>query len=181
MDFYKEKFTKVEREILRFLFVNAGRNYNQREIAIALKVSPTAVANSVKKLEKAGLLEVTERKETKPFAIGLNFNNKKVFFAKRVENLRMIYESGLVEYLGDKFPQATIILFGSYSSGEDVYSSDIDIAVIGVFEKDIDLNVYEKIFMKKIAIQFYSTFGGIHKNLKESILNGILIKGSVWL
>src|SRR3989344_7330702 len=137
MDLYKEKFTKVEREIIRFLSIHAGNSYNQREIALALKVSPTAVAKSLKSLEKERIIILKRDKNTKPQEISLNFQNNKVFFIKRVENLRTIYESGLAEFLFENLPGATIILFGSYSSGEDRFNSDIDIAVIGDTPKKI--------------------------------------------
>ncbi len=178
---YKEQFTKLEREILKFLFINAGESYNQRGIALALKVSPTAVANSIKNLDKSGLLELDRGKNTKPTIVELNIKNDRVFFLKRVENLRMIYESGLRDYLSDKLPETTIILFGSYSFGEDVQSSDIDIAVIGGLKKEIDFSAYEKNFHKKIVVQFYDSLEGIHRNLRESILNGIILKGSIKL
>lgn len=181
MDTYKERFTKLEREILRFLFLNAGKSYNQREIALSLKVSPTAIANSVKLLKKEGLIEAINNKNTKPSAISLNLQNNKVIFAKRVENLRMIYESGLAELLFDKFPEATIVLFGSFSFGEDLHSSDIDIAIVGAAKSETGISKFEKILNKKIIIQFYTSFESIHKNLKESILNGIVLKGSVRL
>ena len=181
MDIYKEKFTRLEREILRFIFMNTGKKLNQRAISTALKVSPTAVANSIKNLEKTSLLDIRKDKISQTFEISLNLENNKVFFMKRVENLRMIYDSGLAELLFDEFPGATIILFGSYSFGEDTYNSDIDIAIIGAKEKEIKPNQFEKVFDKKIILQFYDSFEKIHKNLKESILNGIILKGSVKL
>ena len=181
MDLYKEKFTKVEREIIRFLSIHAGNSYNQREIALALKVSPTAVAKSLKSLEKERIIILKRDKNTKPQEISLNFQNNKVFFIKRVENLRTIYESGLAEFLFENLPGATIILFGSYSSGEDRFNSDIDIAVIGDTPKKINLSTCESKLNKKIMIQFFENFDKINKNLKESILNGIILKGSVKL
>lgn len=181
MDIYKEKFTKLEREIIRFLCINAGNNYNQREIALALKVSPTAVAKSLKSLGKEGIIELKKSKNTKPLEISLNFQNNRVFFIKRVENLRAVYESGLAEFLFDKLPGTTIILFGSYSMGEDNFNSDIDIAIVGNAPKKIDLSTYESKLGKKIVIQFFASFDKINKNLKESILNGIILKGSVRL
>ena len=65
--------------------------------------------------------------------------------------------------------------------GEDLSNSDIDIAVIGRKEKEINLNHYEKELERKIHINFYNSFKHIHKNLKENICNGILIAGSVEL
>ncbi len=182
MDIYKEKFTKLEREIIRFLSINSGNNYNQREIALALKVSPTAVAKSLKLLEKEEIIELKKGKNTKPQVISLNFQNNKVFFIKRVENLKAIYDSGLAEFLFDNLPGATVILFGSYSWGEDSFGSDIDIAVVGnMTKKKIDLSVYETKLNKKIVIQFFDSFDKINKNLKENILNGIILKGGVRL
>ena len=180
MDIYKEKFTKVEREIIKFFCVNAGNSFNQREIALALKVSPTAVAKSLKHLEKEKIIEIKKSNSTKSQEININFNNNAVFFMKRVENLRAIYESGLAEYLFDNLPGTTIILFGSYSLGEDNYNSDIDIAIVGT-NKRIDLSIYQTKLGKKIIMQFFESFDKINKNLKESILNGIILKGSVRL
>lgn len=181
MDIYKEKFTNTEREILRYLFKNMGIKSNQRAISLQLKVSPTSIANSIKSLEKTDLLEVKKDKASQTFEIGLNLQNPKVFFKKRIENLNSLYESGLVELLSEKFPGTTIILFGSYSFGEDTLNSDIDIAIIDAEEKKIELSKFEKELNRKITLQFYKDFSQIHKNLKESILNGIVLKGSVKL
>ncbi len=181
MDIYKEKFTRLEREILKYLFMNSGKKSNQRAIAIALKVSPTAIAKSIKNLDKTNLLEINKDKNSQTFEIGLNFKNEKVFFMKRVGNLDITYDSGLAEFLFDELPGATIILFGSYSFGEDTYNSDIDFAIIGAKEKKINLAPFEKILNKKIIVQFYDGFEKIHKNLRENILNGIVLKGGIRL
>ena len=70
-------------------------------------------------------------------------------------------------------------MFGSYSRGEDTITSDIDLAVIGRKEKSTRIEEYEKILKRKIIINFYPSFKNIHKHLKESILNGIILSGSV--
>ena len=98
----------------------------------------------------------------------------------------MIYESKLVKFLEDSFPGTTIILFGSYSRGDDVWTgeseghtSDIDIAIIGTKGKEIDLAKFDKLMERIIVINFYPSFKQIHKHLKDNILNGILLSGSV--
>ena len=181
MDIYKEKFTSLEREILRFLFINTGKNFNQRLIANSINVSPTAVSNSIKRLVKKDLIKVKKDKISKTLEIDLNLDNSKAYYLKRVENLKMIYDSGLVDFLIEKNPGTTIILFGSFSRGEDIFSSDIDIAIIGSDRKNISLEKYEKILFKKISLQYYNSFNEIHKNIKEGLLNGILLKGGVQL
>ena len=100
---------------------------------------------------------------------------------KRAENLKMIYESGLADFLEKELPGSTIILFGSYSRGEDTIRSDIDIAVIGRKEKHINLDDFEKKLERNISINFYASFKEIHKNLKENLFNGIVLFGGVEL
>ena len=56
---------------------------------------------------------------------------------------------------------------------------DIDISVIGTKGKETDLIEFEKLLERKIIINFYMSFKNIHKNLRNSILNGILLEGRV--
>src|SRR3989344_2900801 len=126
MDIYKLKWTKLQAEIFSLLCLRAGEKLSQREIAKILKVSPTAVANSIKELKESQLIQVEKTKT-------INF----VSF-KRAENLKNVYISGLFNFIEKEFAGATIILFGSYSRGEDTNTSDIDIAVIGRKDKIIE-------------------------------------------
>ena len=147
MNTYKFKWTRLQTEIFRFLAVSAGKRFNLRGIARALKVSPTAVSNSLSELEKDELIKVEKSKTMNLFLIEFNRDSQRAISLKRVENLRTIYESGLSDFLEDGLPGTTIILFGSYSRGDDIFSSDVDIAVIGAKEKELDL---EKKFNKVI-------------------------------
>ncbi len=173
---YKLKLTVLQQEILRYLFIKAGNSFNARGLALALEVSPPAISKALPLLEKEGYLKVEKDKESKRLSITLNRDNPLVTGLKRAENLRMIYESGLIDYLEEKFPGTTIILFGSYSRGEDTEKSDIDIAVIGK-EKRTDLEVYEKLLEKTIFLHFYDSLNKIDKNLRSNILSGITLIG----
>ena len=179
MDIYKLRSTILQQEILRFLFVRSGANFTERALAKQLAVSPTAVSNSLPQLKKEGLINVT--KESGRLSIGLNKENPRVFFLKRVENLRAIYESGFSEYLSEKFSGSVIILFGSYSFGEDTADSDIDIAVIGVKRKDVDAEKFERFLERRVSLNFYNNLHGINKSLRENILNGIVLSGGIRL
>ncbi|MCX6795914.1 MAG: GntR family transcriptional regulator [Candidatus Falkowbacteria bacterium] len=186
MDIYKVKWTRLQIEIFRFLCIKAGQRLNLRAIARALKVSPTAVSNSLGLLKKEGLVKIKKSHPYNLFSIEFNRDSSKAIELKRVENLRLIYESGLFEVLFNAFPGCTITLFGSYSKGEDVWitennQSDIDIAVIGSKSKDVDLSRFEKFLERKININYYDSWQAIHKHLKNNILNGILLNGSVEL
>ncbi|HLD55363.1 MAG TPA: nucleotidyltransferase domain-containing protein [Candidatus Nanoarchaeia archaeon] len=178
MDIYKQKFTKLQYEIIRFLFANVGEKFNQREIALKINASPTAISNSIKFLKQEGFVFAELDKSSKTFEISLNINNEDVFYMKRVENLREIYLSGLKDFLEEKFPGKVIVLFGSFSRGEDAFNSDIDIAILEEKEKEVDIKKFEIFLNKKINLQFYGPLNSIHKNLRENILNGIVISGS---
>ena len=181
VDIYKLKFTVLQCEILRLLFIKAGSSFNARGLAKNLGVSQTAVAKALPLLSQKGFVSVQKDKESGRFSIELNRDNPRVIGFKRAENLRIIYESGLVEFLTERFPGSLIVLFGSFSFGEDTVNSDIDIAVVGVKEKKTDLSGFVKKLQKPIILHFYQSLKGINKNLKENILNGIILKGGVEL
>jgi len=179
MDIYKLKWTKLQAEIFSLLCLRAGEKLSQREIAKILKVSPTAVANSIKKLKDSSIIKI-EKTKTINF-ISFNRDEPKAIGLKRVENLKNIYLSGLSDYLEKELAGSTVILFGSYSRGEDTHTSDIDIAVIERKDKMLYLNGYEKALNRKINLNFYNSWKDIHKYLKNNILNGILLHGSIEL
>lgn len=177
MDTYKLKWTQLEQEIFSLLCTRAGEKLSQRDIAKALHVSPTAIANSLKKLKKNNLVKV-EKTKTINF-ISLNREEQWVMQLKRAENLKNIYLSGVLLHLEEQLPGGTIILFGSYSRGDDTNTSDLDLAVIGRKDKLLHLESYEKKLGRKINIDFYDSWKDIHLHLKNNILNGIVLVGSV--
>lgn len=181
MDIYKLKFTVLQQEILRFLFVRAGRTFTARALAKHLAVSPTAIAKSLPALEADELITVHRDAESRRLSIGLNREERKVFALKRVENLRMLTESGLVDHLTAQLPGATIIVFGSYAFGEDTVDSDIDIAIIGGKRKEIDLQRFEKLLERNISLHLFAALRGLPENLKANVLSGIVLEGAIRL
>jgi len=179
MDMYKVKWTALQRKVFRFLSIKVGEKVNQRGIARALNVSPTAIANSLKDLEKRELLKVRKEPKMNLTLIELNRENQKAIELKKIENLTMIYESELVNLLEDKFPGTTIILFGSYAKGEDTITSDMDIAIIGTKEKQIDLDRFNELFEREIILNFYTSWKEINRNLRNNILNGLILAGGI--
>ena len=181
VNIYKLKLTNLQQGVLRLLYVKAGTSLNQRQISKILEVTQPAIMKALPQLEKDTLIKIKQDKETKRWSIELNRDYHIVIQLKRADNLRQIYETGLADFLEKEFAGAAIILFGSYSKGEDIINSDIDIAVIGRRDKQIDLSVYEKKLERKININFYESFKSIHKNLKENLCNGIVLVGGVEL
>ena len=177
MDTHKLNFTQLDQNLFSLLCKKTGEELSQRELAKSLKVSPTAIANSLKKLNKL----ITLKKTKTINFISLNRDNQKAIELKRAENLKNIYLSGLSDYLEENFAGATIMLFGSYSKGEDTINSDIDIAIIERKDKLFHVEKFEEILNREININFYKDWKSIHKHLKNNILNGIILHGNVEL
>ena len=71
-----------------------------------------------------------------------------------------------------------IILFGSSSIGEDIETSDIDI-FIQAKEKKLNILKYEKLLNRSITLFFEENFSRLNKELKNNILNGIILRGYI--
>jgi len=170
------KNTDTKEKILEMLFKFPTTKFHIREISRILKISPPAISKAIKQLEREKMVVSNKNVvyEIKANLDNINFKN-----LKRVNNLKEIYLSGLFNHLSEKFPLDTIILFGSYSRGEDTERSDIDIAIIGTKEKILDLENFEKSLKRKINLNFYSKLKGIEINLRSNILNGITLAGGV--
>ncbi len=181
MNINTEKLTKTEEEILSFLFVYPTHSFRGRALAKKLKKSPSGIIQSSRNLEKRRL--ITMNKDF-TLSIKLNRENKKTFMLKRISNIRLLYESGLILFLSDKFPGSTLIIFGSYSYGEDTEESDVDIAIIGYSERHVDreeVTSYEKNLQRTVQLHFFKDIKSIHKNLRENIINGIVLEGAIKL
>jgi predicted nucleotidyltransferase/predicted DNA-binding protein (UPF0251 family) len=179
MDIYKLNFTITELELFSFLSLRAGEQFSQRELAKEIHVSPTAIGKSIKKLHEKKLIQLIKMKTIN--LISFNRDNRKAIQLKKIENLKQLYQSELIEFLEEKLAGATIILFGSYAKGEDTKNSDIDLAIIGRKEKTINCKIFEKKLARDININFYNSLEEIHIHLKNNILNGITLSGTIEL
>jgi predicted nucleotidyltransferase len=176
---YRINLTNLQQELLRFLFIHPEQKFNARRLSQKLEVSPPAISKALPLLKKKEYITLHKDKDSKQLSISLNRENSFIIGLKRADNLKQIYETEQDIFLSEKFPGATIILFGSYSTGEDISSSDIDLAIINSKEKEIDLFKFEKILQRKINIQYFGSLTEIHKNLRNNILNGIILSGAV--
>lgn len=181
VNIYKQEFTILQQEILRLLFVKLGNVLTMRKIAQLLQVSAPAVAKALPGLADKGYVKIEQDKESKRWSVELNRGNPRSLQLKRADNLKQVYESGLADMLIREFAGGTVILFGSYSRGEDTVKSDIDIAVIGRKEKNVDLDKWNILLERTINVQFYDSFDNVHKHLRENLCNGIVLSGGVEL
>ena len=168
-------FTEVNNKALQFFLKNPTKTFHLREIARQIKLSAAGTLKSLRRLEENSLVIRQKTKATDNFKA--NLKNKEFQNLKYIYNIYSIKGSGLIDFLNDRysFPEA-IILFGSYSKGEDLETSDIDIAIITKKELSFDLSKFEKLLERKIVVHEIS----LEKASKEfinNLINGIILSG----
>ncbi|MBU0758278.1 MAG: nucleotidyltransferase domain-containing protein [Nanoarchaeota archaeon] len=140
-----------------------------RALAKKIGVSPTSVINYSESLLDKEL--INEHPSGKNRVLSPNYDNEKFIFFKKWTNLVLLIESGVIEELSNE--SRTIILFGSYSKGEDIERSDIDIAIDKPTKNNLEK--YENLLSRNIQLHYMQNLKNL--NLKENIKQGILIKG----
>ena len=70
-----------------------------------------------------------------------------------------------------------IILFGSYSRGEDIENSDIDIAIISNKKLNLDLEKYKR-FLNRVINIHEINLNKISSEFLFNLYNGIVLGGS---
>jgi len=160
---------KINNKVFVYFCRNPHSSAHIRELARILKISAPTCIELIKELEKNDLIK--KRKIGKSILVSPNLNDKFIFY-KRWVNLFLLLDSGLVQQISKENP-GTFVIFGSYSRGEDIEKSDIDIALDVPFKQD--LSKYEKILNRNIQIHLISK--NMPKNLIENIRQGILVEG----
>jgi predicted nucleotidyltransferase len=120
-----------------------------------------------------GFAEFGNKKNPCYFA---NRRNEEFIHYKKLYNLEILKKSELLLVLVDKCQPNSIVLFGSFQKGEDSISSDIDLFVESS-ECVIDLQKYEKKLNRRIQLHFKQKFSAYPEELKNNILNGIVLYG----
>lgn len=161
-------------KVMKLFFDNPDKKFHIREIARLTDLSAPGVLKILKKLKEEGLLLSEKGKVVKNVKAS---RNEKFFLLKKSYNILSLFEFGLIDFLKNKYeePEA-IVVFGSYSKGEDTSESDIDIAIITKKEIRLDLKNFEKILKRKINIYEIQ----IDKNEKEflnNLVNGTIVYG----
>lgn len=162
--------------ILQEFFDFPSKNFQMRELSRRTKISQPSVINHLRALVKEKLV-VKEKKGIYPT---FRANRDDILFRvyKKWNLILRIYQSNLLNHIHDSCLPDVIILFGSASKGEDIEESDIDL-FIQAPEKRLDLTKYEKLLNRKIALFFEENFSKLSDELKNNVLNGIVLKGYI--
>ncbi len=164
-----------QEKIMKIFFNSPSQRFHVRELSRLTKISVSTVSRVIKELLKKYLLVI--RRKTPILELEANLNSKKFISNKKEFNIHQIKEVGLLDFIIEKYnePEA-IILFGSYSKGEDFEKSDIDILVVTSKKINSDLEKYEKLLKRKIHF-IEMNIKEIKPELLNNIINGIILYG----
>ncbi len=150
--------------------------FQLREISRKIDLAPKSVKLYLEELKKEDLIFKKEHRIHKYPVYYANRDNNYFKFLKRLNIVRRIKESGLLDYLDKSCMPDAIVLFGSASEGEDGKDSDIDL-YLQCKEIKLDLKQYERKIKRKISLFFEENFDKLSNELKKNIINGDKLKG----
>ena len=161
-------------KILKVFLYNSTESFRLRELSRLSKLAPLSVMNYLKEFEKSGLIKKYKKRDI-PF-YQANRDNESFKLYQKISVLYELQVSGLVDYLWEKVHPEAIILYGSYTKGEAIEGSDIDIFILGK-ERSLDIKEFESKMNKKTHIIFEDNVKIISNELKNNLINGIVLKG----
>lgn len=167
-----EKYSRYR--ILQEFFDFPRKDFQMRELSRNTKLAQPSVMNHLKTLTKEELI-IREKKGIYP-TYRANRENELFRIYKKVDLILKMQKIGLISEIYDLCIPHSIILFGSASKGEDIEESDIDLFIHSP-RKKINLKKYEKLLTRNISLFFEEDFSKLNNELKNNILNGIILKG----
>ena len=171
-----------EFEIIKLAFNLPHKSFHIRELSRKSGYSTTAVGTAVIDLQALDIIRIEESAVTKN--IKANLDSKDYSSYKIVFNLYRLLLHGFTQNLIEFFHNPECIaLFGSFSRGEDIEQSDIDILIIsankkpdsGSFNKFIA--EIEKEFNRKINLHVLKSLDNAEDSFKNAAANGIVLHG----
>lgn len=172
------KTKSIKQKLKEFFFDNPTMKMRVRQIERSVKAPLPSVIRYAKELENEGILQSAKIANIKVYSA--DRSSKTFLLEKRLHNLKKVFDSGLTAYLIEQYSNPAIILFGSYSKGEDTESSDIDLYIETASKKSINLKVFEKNLGRKIQLFIYPCIKQIPSpTLANNILNGVNLNGFV--
>jgi predicted nucleotidyltransferase len=199
----KPKGSKIEQlfdkktsgdKIASVFYLDPYREFTLSEIAELSGVSKSMTSTILHEMKEAEFITIDELGK-KVWRVKANVDRSQFKNWKIINNMEVIFDSPIIDFIVEKLNPIAVILFGSFRWGEDRKGSDIDIAIevaegtefktislsrlanqkkehgfakeIREFENEIERNIQLHIFNRK-SVDF---------NLFNNIANGIVLYG----
>jgi len=170
------KTKDIKGRMRAYFFLHPTIKLRVRHIEREVKVPLPSVIRYTKELEKEDILKHSEIAGVITYSA--ERTSPKFLLQKKLFNLQQLFASGIVDFLVQELSNPTLILFGSYSRGEDTEESDIDIYIETPIFKNLKLEKFERFLQRKIQIFTYKNIHAVeNKDLANNIINGITLNG----
>lgn len=168
----------IKKKLTEYFYLNPTVRLRVRQITREVDISLPSSIRYVQELVDESILKKTNIANITVFSADRSspifLLNKKLF------NVSKLYSSGLINQIINSFSNPNIILFGSYSRGEDIEKSDIDIYVETNSKREVNLKKFEEILQRDIQLFKFKSLSSIkNKDLCNNIINGINLNGFV--
>lgn len=160
--------------LLKIFLFHSTESFGLRELARMSEISPPSVMGYLQEFIKQGLVKRFD-KNGSPFYQAERDN---AIFREYMK-MGVIFEinhSGLADYLWKELSPEAIIFYGSFAKGEATEGSDVDLFILGK-ERKVGLDKFEKKIGLKIHLIFQDDVKKIPKELKNNLINGIVLRG----
>lgn len=167
-------FYSNSQKVLNYILKFPVKDFTEREIQKAVKISTSGTNYALRDLERAGL--ISRGKRGKIYFYVLNHKHP---VNKQLKVLQIIIE---IEPILKKLENLSskIILFGSSSRGENTANSDIDLFIVSHNREEVE-NIIAKYHIKRkiqAVIRSNLTFNDMKqtdKEFYEQVVKGIVI------
>lgn len=168
----------IKQIIREYFFINPTAMLRVREAERTLKLPLPSVIRYCRELEKEGILAIAKTGNVNFYTA--NRSSETFLLEKKLYNLKIMYNSGLIEYLRQELSNPAIVLFGSFAKGEDTEESDIDLYIETPSKKKASLEKFENILKRGIQVFQHKNLNEIsNPNLANNIINGITLNNYI--
>jgi len=166
--------TKIYGKVIGQFYKCPTTRFHARGLARLIRASHTKVNQILKTLAKHGLVRKASSKVAIEYEASLDSDN--FHASKKLYNLASLQK--LTRFLAERYglPE-TIVLFGSYATGHDTETSDIDILIITNKELNLNLKKFENELNRKISIHEIKSLNTAKPEFINNLINGAVLYG----
>ncbi len=168
----------LKESLKSYFFLHPTAKKRVRQLKREAGLPLPSVIRYCSELEKEGIIKHEIVAGVKAYST--DRSSKKFLLEKRLFNIRLLFDSGIIEKLVSDYDSPGIIVFGSFSKGEDLEESDIDLYLETPIKKQKDLRFLEKKIGKSLHIHKYRSIHSVeNKELASNIMNGVTLNGFI--
>lgn len=126
--------TDLRRKLLAYTFTHCDESFYVRQIAILIDEDPGNLSRELRKLEQEGVYVSSTKGNVKFYSVNKSYllfkELKKIVF--KTEGVEGSLKKAILKYKG----VSSAFIYGSYAKNKEKSSSDVDVVVVGDFNRN---------------------------------------------